>query len=153
MTDLTDRLFERVKGTYSKLKLMAARILIIEDNEINCMIYRKVFGPAEYILDFACDGLLGIQKFEANPYDLILLDLGLPKIDGISVAVRMRVHEKDQGSSNVPIIVVTADDSFSTKKKALKAGVDHYVSKPFSIENIKLLVAMCLLNSKILISK
>ncbi|MEB0264043.1 response regulator [Mucilaginibacter sp. 10I4] len=117
------------------------RILIIEDNEINCMIYRKILTSDFTDLHFAYDGEQGIDKFKENSYLLVLLDLGLPKIVGLEVAHLIKEFEiNEQRIVKTPIIVITADNSQSTKLKALAAGVNEYITKPFNIEDLKTIV-------------
>lgn len=117
------------------------RILIIEDNEINCMIYRMILTDDSTELHFAYDGQQGLNRFIENNYLLVLLDLGLPKIGGLEVAQLMKEFEiKEQRIVKIPIIVITADNSQSTKLKALSAGVNEYVTKPFKIEDLKTMV-------------
>jgi CheY-like chemotaxis protein len=105
------------------------------------MIYRKVLKDDFTELDFAYDGQQGINKFMENNYLLVLLDLGLPKIGGLEVAHLIKEFEiNEQRIVKTPIIVITADNAHDTKLKALAAGVNEYVTKPFKIEDLKTMV-------------
>ena len=118
------------------------QLLIIEDDEINCMIYERILANNFIQIDFAYDGQQGINKFTEKSYDLILLDLGLPKINGLQVARLIKEQEdKKTLSLKTPIIVITADNSPGTKKLALDAGVNEYLTKPFNIVQIQRLVS------------
>lgn len=112
-------------------------VLIIEDERINCMIYDNLLSRMNMKLSFAYDGLTGIQEFVKNTYDLILLDLGLPRIGGIDVAKYIRTHEQVYQREKTPIIVITADDSPLTFKHVFDAGADEYLNKPFNITTFK----------------
>lgn len=116
-------------------------ILIIEDNKINCMLYEKIINDSARNIDFAYDGQEGIDKFKEKLYDLILLDLGLPKIHGLEVAKMIREHENTQQiTANTPIIVITANNFPGTEQLALEAGANEYLTKPFDIKQLRHLV-------------
>jgi CheY-like chemotaxis protein len=117
------------------------QILIIEDNEINCMIYEKILSNDYTCLDFAYDGQEGIDKFKEKSFDLILLDLGLPKIGGIEVARLIKEYEAaEKRLTKIPIIVITADSTSATRQAALAVGVDEYLTKPFNIDQLQSMV-------------
>ena len=101
-------------------------ILIIDDDQINCLVYRQIFKTTEVNLVFAHDGEDGVNKFKERNYNLVLLDLGLPKIDGLTVASLIREWEDITMLFETPIIVVTADNSNETRKKALLLGIDEF---------------------------
>lgn len=111
-------------------------ILIIEDQKINCEVYRLMFEDYDYQIDFAYDGLDGFTKFEAHRYQLILLDLGLPKMHGLEVARRMREFETANGIVKTSIIAVTADSSTETRAAIIGAGIDDYLYKPFDMQDL-----------------
>ena len=110
-------------------------ILIIEDDQINCLVYRQIFKTTEVNLVFAHDGEDGVNKFKEGNYNLVLLDLRLPKIDGLTVASLIREWEDRMMRFETPIIVVTADNSNETRKKALLLGIDEFLVKPFEFES------------------
>ena len=110
-------------------------ILIIDDDHINCLVYRQIFKTTEVNLVFAHDGEDGVNKFKERNYNLVLLDLGLPKIDGLTVASLIREWEDITMLFETPIIVVTADNSNETRKKALLLGIDEFLVKPFEFES------------------
>jgi two-component system response regulator ArlR len=116
------------------------QILIIEDNKINCMIYEKILSDDKTLLDFAYDGQEGVDKFGAKKYDVILLDLGLPKISGLRVAQIIREGEQINKTVKTPIIVITADSTPETRAGVMEVGVDEYLTKPFNIDQLKMLV-------------
>ena len=117
------------------------KMLIIEDNKINCMIYEKIFSNKRTIIDFAYDGQQGIEKFEQNTYHVVLLDLDLPKISGIGVVNLIKAYENaHQERAHTPVIIITAANMAETRVQSFKAGADDYLTKPFNISSLKKMV-------------
>jgi two-component system, OmpR family, response regulator ArlR len=106
------------------------RILIIEDEEKIARFVELELTHEGYQVEKAMDGRDGLDKIKTRPFDLILLDVMLPGINGIEVLRRIR-H-----TSNVPVILLTARDSVVDKVTGLDAGADDYVTKPFAIEEL-----------------
>ena len=137
--------------TYLEYKIITKQgplkqILIIEDDAINCMLYKEILADTFVNIDFAYDGQEGIDKFKEKYYDLVLLDLGLPKIHGLEVAKLIKEYEKkEQISIKTAIIVLTANNFPGTRKLAIDAGVDEYLTKPFDIHYLKSVVKTYLL--------
>ncbi len=105
------------------------RLLIIEDERrLAENIARSLRESAGYAVDVALDGEEGLFMAESNPYDLVILDLMLPKLDGLSVLQRIR-----SGGSGVPVLVLTARDEKESVVALLNAGADDYVAKPFDL--------------------
>ena len=105
------------------------RVLIIEDEtRLAENVARSLREGAGYAVDVAPDGEEGAFMAESNPYDLVILDLMLPKLDGLSVLQRMR----GQGSA-APVLVLTARDEKESVVALLNAGADDYISKPFDL--------------------
>ena len=105
------------------------RVLIIEDERrLAANVARSLREGAGYAVDCAYDGEEGLYMAESNPYDLVILDLMLPRIDGPTVLRRMR--EKDNAA---PVLVLTARDDRESVVALLNAGADDYVTKPFDL--------------------
>jgi len=107
-----------------------ARILVIEDDPDIADFIRRGLIYKDYEVEVAVDGQAGLEAARDRPPDLVLLDLMIPKIDGIEVARRLRT------GGNVPIIILTARDSVSDKIAGLDAGADDYVTKPFQFDEL-----------------
>lgn len=121
---------------------MLEQVLIIEDDDINRMIFEKIFTNDFMQLDFACDGQQGIDMFIQKRYSLVILDLGLPKISGLQVARLIRQFEAAQRPVvRIPILVVTADNFPGTRRAAMDAGADHFFTKPFNTQELQQLAA------------
>lgn len=105
-------------------------ILVIEDDKSIINFLSISLKTNEYKVDVAENGLNGISLFLTNKPDLVLLDLGLPDIDGTEVIKQIRF------SSRIPIIVISARGQDSEKVEALDLGADDFVTKPFSIQEL-----------------
>jgi len=107
------------------------RLLVVEDDPDLARQLVKTLGEAGYAVDLARDGEEGHFLGDTEPYDAIILDLGLPVIDGLSVLERWR-----RAGRTVPVLVLTARDRWSEKVAGFDAGADDYVAKPFQMEEV-----------------
>jgi two-component system OmpR family response regulator len=107
------------------------RVLIVEDEPALALLMQKALDGARFATDVAYDGEDGEHMGATEPYDAIVLDLGLPKIDGVSILQRWR----DSGYST-PVLVLTARGRWSDKMSAFNAGADDYLTKPFEMEEL-----------------
>lgn len=108
------------------------RILVIEDNRdilANVLDYLQLKG---FSVDSAQDGLSGLHLASTGHYDLIVLDIMLPGIDGFQVCKRLR----EDGHNEVPILMLTARDALDDRLQGLKAGADDYLIKPFALSEL-----------------
>ncbi|MEM8541122.1 MAG: response regulator transcription factor [Pseudomonadota bacterium] len=107
------------------------RILVVEDDaDLNRQI-KDALEEAGYVVDTATDGEEGHYLGDSEPYDCVILDIGLPQMDGISVLKRWR-----EDGRTMPVLILTARDRWSDKVSGIDAGADDYVAKPFHIEEI-----------------
>ncbi|MBO3458379.1 response regulator transcription factor [Aetokthonos hydrillicola] len=107
------------------------KILLVEDDERIAQPLAEVLTDQGYVVDIASDGQLGWEFVKAFPYNLILLDLMLPKLDGISLCRQLR-----QKGYSFPILLLTALDTSTDKVIGLDAGADDYVVKPFDLQEL-----------------
>lgn len=110
---------------------MSKRILVVDDEEILLKGLKYSLEQEGYEIDTAIDGVEALEKALSNQYDLIILDLMLPKMDGLEVCKKIR--EK----SIVPIIILTAKGEDTSKVLGLEFGADDYLTKPFNILELK----------------
>jgi len=118
----------RKEKTVKELKDL--KILLVEDNLINQKITLLTLKPLVYKLDTASNGKEALDKFGTSNYDLILMDIQMPVMDGLLAAEKIRALESTT-HSHVPIIAITANAMIGDKEKCLSAGIDDYISKPF----------------------
>lgn len=109
---------------------MATRILIIEDEEKFARFVEMELNYEGYEVSKALDGRTGLEMAQTEQYDVILLDIMLPNLNGMEVLRRLR------RSSSVPVIMLTARDSVVDKVSGLDSGADDYITKPFAIEEL-----------------
>lgn len=102
------------------------KILIVEDEKAISNLMKISLKKAGYFCDCACDGEEAAEKIEGNAYDLILLDVMLPKIDGFELMEYIR-------PLGVPVIFITARDAVADRVKGLRMGAEDYIVKPFEI--------------------
>ena len=107
------------------------RLLVIEDDRDLNRQLNAALSEAGYAVDAAFDGEEGAHLGETEPYDAIVLDLGLPKIDGLSILERWR-----RADIRTPVLILTARDRWSEKVAGINAGADDYVAKPFQMEEV-----------------
>jgi two-component system OmpR family response regulator len=107
------------------------RILVVEDDaDLNRQIV-SALSDAGYVVDKATDGEEGCYLGETEPYDAVVLDLGLPVLDGVSVLEKWR-----RAGKKMPVLILTARDRWSDKVAGFDAGADDYVAKPFQMEEV-----------------
>jgi DNA-binding response OmpR family regulator len=107
------------------------RILIVEDDVQIADMLAEALGNHQYVVDIAQDGELAWNWLETCEYDLVLLDVTLPKINGIRLCQKLRDRR-----STVPILMLTARDALEDKVVGLDAGADVYMVKPFDLEEL-----------------
>lgn len=107
------------------------RILIVEDEKKVAAFVKKGLEEETYAVDVAHDGEEGYLLAGTNQYDMIVLDLMLPKMDGLDVLARLR-----QQRNNTPILLLTAKDSVEDKVTGLNQGADDYLTKPFAFSEL-----------------
>ncbi len=109
---------------------MGANILIVEDEEKIARFVELELGYEGYATTKAFDGRMGLELAESGRFDLVLLDIMLPKLSGMEVLRRLR------RTSSVPVIMLTARDSVMDKVSGLDSGASDYITKPFAIEEL-----------------
>jgi len=107
------------------------RLLLVEDDVALAQNVKERLTEAGYAVDLAHDGINGEYLGEVEPYDAIILDLGLPELPGLEVLAKWR----EKGNS-VPVLVLTARDAWHEKVEGFQAGADDYLGKPFHVEEL-----------------
>lgn len=107
------------------------KILLVEDDELVAEVLKKALIAQHYLVDLAADGQEGWELAEAFEYDLILLDLMLPKLDGLSFCKQRRAI-----GDRTPIVMLTGQDTSTSKVISLDTGADDYIIKPFDLQEL-----------------
>ena len=110
----------------------AFKILLAEDNFINQKVALRIMSEAGYKADAVMNGFQAVKAVEDNKYDVILMDVQMPEMDGMTATRKIRELKSENG--NVPIIAITAHALMGDKEKCLEAGMDDYLSKPIRSE-------------------
>jgi len=109
------------------------RILLVEDEaELAHWLSRSLARHAGFVVDWADTGFLALKRLELEEFDAVVLDLGLPDIDGHSLLARMRAQD-----DRTPVLVLTARDSLTERIGTLHEGADDFLSKPFVVEELE----------------
>ena len=116
-------------------KSFDCHVLIIEDNKTNQMLLGLILDQNGVSYDIANDGQAGVEKYKAQPYQMILMDENMPVMNGIEATRQIRELEKIS-NTKTPIIAVTANALISDRARFLEAGMDSYINKPFEEKDI-----------------
>jgi excisionase family DNA binding protein len=107
------------------------RILVVDDEPSIRDLLVKTLALAEYDVDVACDGRSALERMRQGPYDLLIADLKLPGIDGLSV-----IREAKRYKADLPVIIITGYSTESAAIEALNLGVTGYLTKPFRVPQV-----------------
>jgi DNA-binding response OmpR family regulator len=106
-------------------------ILVVEDEQRLCRLLRRALEANRHVVDVATEGETGLAAAEGGGYDIIILDLGLPDLDGLEVCRRLRA-----GGIETPVLMLTARDEIEDRVSGLDAGADDYLGKPFALAEL-----------------
>jgi CheY-like chemotaxis protein len=109
------------------------RILLVEDNEMNRDMLSRRLVRKGYEVEMAFDGRAGVEMGRAGKYDLILMDMSLPEVDGWEATRQLRASPE---AKDVPIIALTAHAMAGDREKALEAGCNDYDTKPIELDRL-----------------
>ncbi len=115
--------------------LSSLRVLMVEDNPLNQMVTEKLLSSWEMDVDIANNGREGVEKYQSGFYDLILMDVQMPEMDGYLATQKIRELEKVNGH-HIPIIALTANAVMGIDQKCIAAGMDDYLAKPIDIKHL-----------------
>lgn len=118
---------------YKEENLDGMRVLLVEDNLINVRVAEKILSHWNVSVDIALNGLIATEKYKKGKYDVVLMDLAMPIMDGYEATTIIR--NKDFA---IPIIALTASASYGYLEKAMLVGIDEYIIKPFNPKELNL---------------
>lgn len=115
------------------------KVLVVEDDPINRDLMTLLLERVGQQVELAENGQVALDMLteQGKTYDLILMDIDMPIMDGVTTARSIRLFEDDAGSSHIPIAAVTAFNTLSDRSKFKKAGMEHYLSKPVSLADLR----------------
>ncbi len=112
------------------------RVLLAEDNEINQRIAMRILEKSGYDAKAVGNGKLAVEELSRSRYDIVLMDIQMPEMDGLEATARIR--EMESPVRRIPIIAVTANCMAGDREKCLSAGMDDYIPKPMDLTKLRL---------------
>ena len=125
---------DRTGGESDGLAARAQQILLVEDNAANQMVVRCLLGPLGFDIVTADNGREGVNGFLSGDFDMILMDMQMPVMDGLSAIAEIRAHEARHELRRTPIVMLTANTTDAHHERAMRAGADALVAKPVTLE-------------------
>jgi CheY-like chemotaxis protein len=120
---------QRWESAVSGIAQKPLRILVAEDNRVNQTLAVRLLEKAGHRVELAENGSLAVEKYGAATYDVILMDIQMPEMDGLEATAAIRALEKDS-SRHIPILALTAHAMVGERERCLAAGMDGYLTKP-----------------------
>lgn len=112
------------------------RVLIAEDNEVNRLVIKTMIDATRCELDFAVNGREAVDAYRTNRYDVVLMDISMPEMDGLAAARAIRKYESETGGVSTPIICVTAHATTGVAEQVRNAGMDDILTKPLNARSV-----------------
>jgi len=128
-------------GADDDLSLDGVRILLAEDHPTNQKVVELILRPFGVVLDIVDNGARALERLEAAPYDLVLMDMQMPELDGLCATRRLRASEAATGRHRTPVIMLTANAMDEHVRESLAAGADRHIAKPVSPQALLIAIA------------
>ena len=145
-TEITPSNVENAIETTSSGPSKKIRLLIAEDNEVNVMVMEHMLDQSEFDLTFVVNGKEAVEECMNGSFDIVLMDVSMPVMDGLEATRIIRAHE--QADKRIPIIAITAHALQSDTELVLSAGMDDYLSKPVKKDGLNNMIAKWTPNSE-----
>jgi signal transduction histidine kinase/CheY-like chemotaxis protein len=113
------------------------RVLVAEDNPVNQIVIKGMLEKFSIYPDFADNGLEAVDKFTTSTYDIVFMDCEMPEMDGLEATLRMRQWEGEHKKHPTPIVALTAHALKEHRDKAIHVGMDYFMVKPVSLDNVQ----------------
>ena len=133
---MSDTAFTDISGTDRSL-----RILVAEDNHVNQVVLQALLSKTGHRIDMVANGSEAVSAVIRGPYDLVLMDIHMPEMDGVTASRRIRELSGEVGK--LPIIALTANAMKGDREKYIAAGMTDYVSKPINPRKLIMAIARC----------
>lgn len=116
------------------------RVLVADDNEINCKLIKIILEKLGILVTVVHDGKDAFERYTTNKFDIILMDIQMPVMDGIETTKKILAYELEHSLKHTPIIALTANTSAGDRKKYIAEGMDDYAVKPLDVEALKAII-------------
>jgi CheY-like chemotaxis protein len=117
------------------------RVLLVEDNSINRLIAGELLRRLGVQFEFAVDGMEALEKLAAQPFQLVLMDCLMPRLDGFDATRRWREQERSSGRERIPIVAVSANATADDRARCIASGMDDFIAKPIQLQGLGSVVA------------
>jgi len=134
--DVLDKRREQGESPLSPGDMDPMHVLLVDDEKVNRDLIRRFLDPFPITFDEAENGNRAIEMFSSRHYDLVLMDLNMPQMDGLAAAAEIRTRERSLNAQPTPVIAVTGSDSHDDTQKCAKAGFTLHLSKPIRKEKL-----------------
>jgi CheY-like chemotaxis protein len=124
----------------SAIQPLNGHVLLVEDNRINQMVATRMLSKLGLTYDVANHGGESLQRLQERDYDLILMDMEMPEMDGPEATRRIRAMEAETGKKRIPIIAMTANAMHEDRDRCLASGMDDHVPKPVEMNKLRILL-------------
>lgn len=133
-------------GTASSTSVLTGkRVLVVDDNAVNCKLASALLARMGIAVETAEDGRAGLDRISAGTFDLVLMDVEMPEMDGMSATRALRAREAAQGTPRLPVIALTANAMVEDRIRCQAAGMDGYVAKPIVVAQLKAEIELLLI--------
>jgi CheY-like chemotaxis protein len=121
-------------GSFGQLlSIRGARVLLVEDNDLNQEVAMELLRDAGLIVDLAEDGQRALDKLATADYDIVLMDMQMPVMDGVKATVALRLNPRWQ---SLPVVAMTANAMQADRQRCLAAGMNDHIAKPIEPEDL-----------------
>lgn len=118
------------------MEMKKMRVLLAEDDEVNSITVRKLLEHNGHVVDAVPDGAEALERLLRERYDVVLMDIRMPRMDGIEATRHIRYDEKYAVHAKVPVVALTAHAMVGDREKFLAEGMSGYLSKPVELEEL-----------------
>ncbi|MDO4501471.1 MAG: response regulator [Erysipelotrichaceae bacterium] len=130
-----DDCYEKIDRSVDTSLFNGKKILLAEDNELNAEIAMEILKESGFIIEHVWNGIEAVEAVRKNDYDLVLMDIQMPKMNGYEATVAIR-KLNDKQKAAVPIVAMTANAFEEDKREAYRSGMDGHIAKPINVKDI-----------------
>jgi two-component system sensor histidine kinase/response regulator len=125
---------DQPSGSIAQLAtIRGARVLLVEDNDLNQQVALELLTDAGFVVELAEDGQIALDKLAAGDYDIVLMDMLMPVMDGVTATVALRLDPRWQG---LPVVAMTANAMQADRERCLASGMNDHIAKPIEPEDL-----------------
>jgi len=135
-SDYTNKTYLITRHSISESRKAKTRLLLVEDNSTNRVVATEILKKIGYSADIATNGLEALKALEANPYDLVFMDIQMPEMDGLKATRILRDPESYALNHDTPVVAMTANAMQGDREKYFDAGMNDYITKPIGTETV-----------------